>query len=123
MVLRIVKRGENAGNQFWGCSTFPKCRAIVAAEEPATAATQADAEGQQICRFSNPPPEPQKGLLQKIAAAVDGIRRWSLEADEPDATNRWKPEHRKQALDYLHTSHGMLSPVEFEVRHQHQPAA
>ena len=26
MVLRSAKRGTNAGQQFWGCSTFPKCR-------------------------------------------------------------------------------------------------
>lgn len=26
MVLRTAKRGTNAGQQFWGCSTFPKCR-------------------------------------------------------------------------------------------------
>ena len=26
MVLRTVKRGTNAGKQFWGCSAYPKCR-------------------------------------------------------------------------------------------------
>ncbi|MFW6297602.1 MAG: NERD domain-containing protein [Desulfosalsimonas sp.] len=26
MVLRTVKKGENAGNTFWGCSNFPKCK-------------------------------------------------------------------------------------------------
>lgn len=106
MVLRVAKRGENAGNQFWGCSTYPKCRAIVATEDVATAATPAAAEGQRVCPFSSPPPEPQKGLLRKLGAAVDGIWRWSLEADEPDATDRWKPKHRKQVLDYLHTRDG-----------------
>ncbi|HCE1777956.1 TPA: NERD domain-containing protein [Vibrio parahaemolyticus] len=28
MVLRETKRGENIGKQFWGCSAFPKCRAV-----------------------------------------------------------------------------------------------
>ncbi|EJN6958195.1 NERD domain-containing protein [Photobacterium damselae] len=28
MVLRETKHGENIGKQFWGCSTFPKCRAV-----------------------------------------------------------------------------------------------
>ncbi|WP_104040183.1 nuclease-related domain-containing protein [Vibrio hyugaensis] len=28
MVLCETKRGENIGKQFWGCSTFPKCRAV-----------------------------------------------------------------------------------------------
>ncbi|MEI6078353.1 MAG: restriction endonuclease [Verrucomicrobiota bacterium] len=26
MILRTSKRGANAGNQFWGCSTYPKCK-------------------------------------------------------------------------------------------------
>jgi restriction system protein len=26
MVLRTSKRGVNAGNQFWGCSTYPACK-------------------------------------------------------------------------------------------------
>ena len=26
LILRIAKRGENAGKQFYGCSAFPKCR-------------------------------------------------------------------------------------------------
>jgi predicted RNA-binding Zn-ribbon protein involved in translation (DUF1610 family) len=29
MVLRTARRGANAGNQFWGCSNFPKCRQIL----------------------------------------------------------------------------------------------
>ena len=28
LVLRTAKKGDNAGNQFYGCSTFPKCRYI-----------------------------------------------------------------------------------------------
>lgn len=30
MILRTAKSGANAGNQFWGCSTYPKCRGMVA---------------------------------------------------------------------------------------------
>jgi restriction system protein len=29
MVKREAKRGANAGNAFWGCSTYPKCRGVV----------------------------------------------------------------------------------------------
>lgn len=29
MVLRIAKRGASAGNQFWGCSAYPKCRVVL----------------------------------------------------------------------------------------------
>ncbi|WP_338592259.1 NERD domain-containing protein [Shewanella khirikhana] len=30
MVMRESKRGDNKGKQFWGCSSYPKCRAIEA---------------------------------------------------------------------------------------------
>ena len=26
MVIRVARRGPNAGNEFWGCSTFPACK-------------------------------------------------------------------------------------------------
>lgn len=29
MVKRIAKQGPNIGNNFWGCSQYPKCRGIV----------------------------------------------------------------------------------------------
>jgi restriction system protein len=29
MVKRVAKSGSNAGNAFYGCSTFPKCRGVV----------------------------------------------------------------------------------------------
>ena len=32
MVLRTAKRGRNAGNHFWGCSTYPQCRGMLAYE-------------------------------------------------------------------------------------------
>ena len=28
LVIRIAKKGDNAGNQFYGCSAFPKCRYV-----------------------------------------------------------------------------------------------
>lgn len=28
MVLRTARRGTNAGSRFWGCSNYPKCRAV-----------------------------------------------------------------------------------------------
>jgi len=29
MVLRTARNGPNAGNRFWGCPNYPKCRAIL----------------------------------------------------------------------------------------------
>jgi len=28
MILRPSKQGRNSGNQFWGCSTFPRCKGV-----------------------------------------------------------------------------------------------
>ena len=28
MVLRVAKKGSNAGNQFWGCTSFPDCMGV-----------------------------------------------------------------------------------------------
>ncbi|MBN1254661.1 MAG: restriction endonuclease [Deltaproteobacteria bacterium] len=28
LVLRVARRGKNAGNKFWGCSNFPQCKYI-----------------------------------------------------------------------------------------------
>ncbi|MOA56497.1 DNA topoisomerase I [compost metagenome] len=28
LVIRLVKSGTKAGQQFWGCSSFPKCRVM-----------------------------------------------------------------------------------------------
>lgn len=106
MVRRVAKRGENAGSQFWGCSTFPKCRSIVPIDVPAPEEPPTADRSDQICPFSSPPPAPQKGLLRKAVAAMDGIWRWSLEADEPDATDRWNPKHRRKVLEYLHIRDG-----------------
>jgi hypothetical protein len=32
MVLRTAKQGTNAGQPFWGCANYPRCRAVVASE-------------------------------------------------------------------------------------------
>ncbi len=42
MVVRTAGRGRYEGQQFWGCSTYPKCKAVVAIErQEASAASQA----------------------------------------------------------------------------------
>jgi restriction system protein len=28
MILRTARRGQNAGNQFWGCSDYPRCNGV-----------------------------------------------------------------------------------------------
>jgi ssDNA-binding Zn-finger/Zn-ribbon topoisomerase 1 len=31
MVLRTARRGRNAGGQFWGCQTYPRCKGTLPA--------------------------------------------------------------------------------------------
>lgn len=106
MVRRVAKRGKNAGSEFWGCSTYPECQSIVPIEQPEPEEPP-DADGtDQVCPFSSPPPRPQKGLLRKAVAAIDGIWRFNLELDEPNAKDRWDREHRRKVLSYLYIRDG-----------------
>jgi len=38
MVLRTARIGANQGNQFWGCSNYPRCRGILSLEGDGNAA-------------------------------------------------------------------------------------
>ena len=111
MVRRVAKRGENAGNEFWGCSAFPKCRSILPIEGPEPEKPPVADGTEPACRFSSPPPDLPKGLVKRAVAAMDGVRRWGLEVDEPDATDRWKPKHRLQVLEYLHNRDGQRGGI------------
>jgi predicted RNA-binding Zn-ribbon protein involved in translation (DUF1610 family) len=33
MVLRTTKHGDNKGREFWGCSSYPKCKSRMAVAE------------------------------------------------------------------------------------------
>ena len=39
MVRRIARRGPSAGEEFWGCSTFPTCRSTLPILEDTPAAS------------------------------------------------------------------------------------
>ena len=45
-------------------------------------------------------------LLTKVAHIIDKGYRWYWESDEPDATGRWRPEHRRKMLKYIHNRDG-----------------
>jgi restriction system protein len=42
MVLRTASRGENRGNQFWGCSEYPTCRGMLTLGKTRHGATTQD---------------------------------------------------------------------------------
>ena len=126
MVRRTARKGANRGQQFWGCSKFPKCRGIVSGPESESLDDADDSsrpvephgrdrkggDGTMGSRRS-PAPERSAGLRGKLAKAaskvvetVDKIERKSLESDEPDAAGRWDPEHRHKVLRYVYERDG-----------------
>jgi restriction system protein len=43
MIKRIAGKGENLGKEFWGCSTYPKCKGIIpVASDPNNAPTKTE---------------------------------------------------------------------------------
>lgn len=132
MVLRTARRGANQGNQFWGCSTFPKCRNVVALEtseatasvvgDPSAPASESSSASEAVGPGADAePPTPdvppsgdeRPRLRDKLAGAAigafktyDKVRRSMLEAEEPDASGRWSPEHRKKLLRYVYERDG-----------------
>ena len=130
MVRRTARKGPNQGQQFWGCSTFPKCRGSISgpesesSDEPDASDQLAEPSGQGLEDGQGSmatPKAPRRapddtaapGLRGKLAAAaarvagaVDKIERWGLESDEPDAAGRWDPEHRLKVLRYVYERDG-----------------
>lgn len=130
MVRRTSRKGRSQGQQFWGCSKFPKCRGSISdldlesespdspdgSGQPAELNAQ-DGKGGESKATSHTPPnralEGPAGLRGKLARAaskvvgtVDKIERRSLESDEPDAAGRWDPDHRRKVLRYVHERDG-----------------
>jgi len=132
MVLRTARRGANQGNQFWGCSTFPKCRNVVALEsseatvsgvgdasapasETSTASEAAGpgADAEPLATDAPTTGNERRRLRDKLAGAAigafktyDKVQRIMLEAEEPDASGRWSPEHRRKVLRYVYERDG-----------------
>ena len=44
MVQREAKKGKNAGNKFWGCTQYPKCRGVLDIENEIEQAIEEEAE-------------------------------------------------------------------------------
>lgn len=113
MVRRTAQRGPNVGNEFWGCSDFPRCRGTVQSDPPADAPTDSDASppsqeipvGTEEAAPAGVEDRPD-GFLTKVANAVDKGWRWYLETDEPDASGRWDDAHRRKVLSYIHNRDG-----------------
>lgn len=71
MVLRTAKRGTYEGQQFWGCSSYPRCRAVIGqADQPDVVPGHADV------------PEPVAGA----SAQAEFERRQAVHAERIRAT-------------------------------------
>lgn len=113
MLLRTARKGVKAGNQFWGCTEFPRCRGTLQIKSPVDAAgdtdrpappeeSRASVEGESNSEADK---EPQ-GFFAKVAKTVDNVQRRYLESDEPDAAGRWDDEHRRKMLKYVYGRDG-----------------
>ena len=104
MVRRTTRKGPNQGQQFWGCPRFPRCRGTIADTPPSDPVDSTTPE------TSTAPTSGVRGRLAaaagKIVEAVDNAQRRTLEADEPDATGRWDPEHRRKVLRWVYDRDG-----------------
>ena len=107
MVKRTAQRGPNAGNEFWGCSDFPRCRGTVSGYQPDDDSDdRASADGvgdatEEATAGSDSGGKP-RGFLSKVTETVGKVERWYLESGEPDATGRWDDADRLKRLRYLY---------------------
>ena len=63
MVLRTARRGPNAGNQFWGCDSYPNCREILALEDGPDAWAQPERPVGRGQLGAEEPPSPGVGVI------------------------------------------------------------
>lgn len=72
MVIRTTRRGQNRGEQFWGCPRFPTCRGLVPAGVPATWAAPALTGPPPMTgrTLVNPPPSQGRERRRSVAARV-----------------------------------------------------
>ena len=115
MVPRTARRGPNQGKRFWGCPKFPKCRGAIFDPPPDEAdsdngSSLASAPGSSGEAVSEGEKGRKRGkflgAVVKVVETVDKVQRWHLELDEPDATGRWDPDHRRKVLRYVYERDG-----------------
>lgn len=108
-----AKRGPYAGNQFLGCSKYPRCRYIwsfVGGSKDANGNREAfTVLSPEDLQAKHPRPG-QQGRVSGVTGSVIGwlhrVHRGWLESDEPDGTGKWEPQHRRAVLRYVHDRDG-----------------
>ncbi len=104
MVLRTARRGANAGNQFWGCSNYPKCKGTRDYEEQAKQGSENQGET---------PPGPVKDLSQNLPLPARVPVPWSDRISRQD----WIVEYTTigSMAGFAREAIGSLSESELDV--------
>ena len=111
MVNRVAAHGSNKGGTFWGCSRFPKCRAILAKVIPRETSTRLP---QSLLQPVLPPDnraQPQQqhagnAFIPNKYSLIERLWRWWLELKQPDATGGWQRDDRRMILNYIYKRDG-----------------
>lgn len=110
MTLRTAGSGKHEGEQFWGCSTFPKCWNTLPLQPSEGTHPEAVADmtfSRRRRRIQDEPTAsgpPKSDLLlaaERVLRLFDKVRAWTLEFTEPDANGHWPPEHRRKVLRFI----------------------
>lgn len=108
MVVRTATRGPNEGNEFWGCKRYPKCRETIAIAAPQAGPQQANNSPsiQPAVETEESSTSGFSAIIDRVAKIVNGIRRYNLESNRPDAAGRWDDDARWKILKYVHQADG-----------------
>lgn len=68
MVQRAATKGKNAGNKFWGCSQFPKCRGVLKMDEE-IGEVEATTQAEPVCPNCNGP------MIKRVSKKGDNAGR------------------------------------------------
>ena len=96
MVRRTAKRGPNAGNEFWGCSEFPKCRSVRQAQPRSKARdphgkakadekAPADAKTKDTAARTHPAAVDTDGGIVNVDSAAAGTDSATVDIDDMTA--------------------------------------
>jgi YVTN family beta-propeller protein len=65
MIVRVAGRGQDRGQQFWGCPRFPTCRGALPLAGPVAATQLAPTPSGQV-----PPTRPRSGISRRLVGAL-----------------------------------------------------
>lgn len=113
MVLRTARRGANQGNQFWGCSTFPKCRNVVALESSEATASSTETRIDAAHVEHIVPKIFAYFDISKSGKAVQGIRYKSLlhRLDNLQASHTYCNKNKGNTADVTRWRHPTMPPL------------